>query len=158
MINYEGIFFDEKNINIIQKEELQKLDIINDEIHCTFRYHPDENEIFNDIVGQTFEMYLIGYACDGQNSGFALQLPPELIPYYINYDEQNPNFLKIPHITASLKEGATAANTKNLEFKPLEEPIKVTGRFGFWIKEENREYVSYKPYNKNTINQNDCLK
>ena len=68
--------------------------------------------------------------------------------YYINYDEQNPSVLKTPHITASLAEGAKASNTKNLDFKPLEKPVKLVGRFGYWIKDENEEYLSYEPYSK----------
>lgn len=58
MLSYEGIFFDKENIEIIHKEEKEQLEIINDEIHCTFRYHPDKDEIFNDIVGEYFDIYL----------------------------------------------------------------------------------------------------
>ena len=54
--------------------------------------------------------------------------------------------LKVPHITASLKEGAKASNTKNLKFETLSKPVKVTGKFGFWIKKEDKGYLSYKPY------------
>lgn len=43
---------------------------------------------------------------DGQNSGFEILLPEELSEYYINFDEQNPDVLKVPHITASLANGA----------------------------------------------------
>ncbi len=122
---------------------------VNDEIHCTFKYHPNEEEVFNDIVGKNFEVFLIGYGNDGMNSGFQILLPDELIPYYINYDEQNPDVLKVPHITSSLSEGAKASNTKNLDFKPLEKPIRIVGKFGYWIKDENNEYVSYEPISKN---------
>lgn len=76
-------------------------------------------------------------------------LPDELKPYYINYDEQNPNVLKTPHITASLAKGAIPMNTKNLKFRPLEKPIKLTGKFGYWIKDEKEEYLSFNPYYKN---------
>ena len=78
--------------------------------------------------------------------GFEILLPEELKKYYINFDEDNPCVLKIPHITASLKQGAKASNTKNLKFNKLEKPVKINGRFGFWIKENDREYLSYKPY------------
>lgn len=44
-----------------------------------------------------------------------------------------------------------ASNTKNLNFKPLETPIKLTGRFGYWIKEENKEYLSFEPYLKSIV-------
>ena len=103
-------------------------------------------EIFNELVGKSFDVYIVGYANDGMNSGFEILLPEELKKYYINYDEQNPNVLKVPHITASLKEGAKASNTKNLKFEKLSKPVKVTGKFGFWIKEEDKGYLSYKPY------------
>lgn len=151
MLSYAGIFFESDMVDLIHSLENEKLAIVNDEIHCTFKYHPSNNEIFNDIVGKTFEVYLIGYGNDGQNSGFELLLSDELKDYYINYDEENPNILKKPHITASLAEGAKASNTKKLNFKPLEKPIKLVGRFGYWIKEETKEYLSYKPYSKNKM-------
>ena len=146
MLHYEGIFFDEESVNIIHSLETEQLARINDEIHCTFKYKPKDDEIFNEIVGKNFELYLVGYANDDNNSGFEILLPQELLPYYINYDEENPEVLKIPHITASLSENAIASNTKNLKFVPLEHPVKVTGKFGFWIKSGTEEYVSYEPY------------
>lgn len=146
MLSYEGIFFEEDMLNMIYSLEKKKLARINDEIHCTFKYHPKNNEIFNEIVGQVFEVYLVGYGNDGQNSGFEVFLPEELKEYYINFDEQNPDLLKVPHITVSLAEGAKASNTKNLDFKPLEKPIKLVGKFGYWIKDEDNEYLSFEPY------------
>lgn len=148
MLSYEGIFFEADMVKLIHSLETEKLTKVNDQIHCTFKYHPSTNEIFNDIVGKTFEVYLIGYSNDGLNSGFEISFPDELKDYYINYDEQNPTLLKVPHITASLSKGAKASNTKNLNFKPLEKPIKLVGKFGYWIKDENKEYISYEPYFK----------
>ncbi len=75
-------------------------------------------------------------------------LPEELQEFYINFEEEGTGVLKKPHVTASLAEGATAVNTKKLDFKPLERPVKIEGRFGFWIKEETGEYLSYEPYVK----------
>ncbi|MBQ8193287.1 MAG: hypothetical protein IJZ46_04390 [Bacilli bacterium] len=141
MLSYEGIFFEANMVDLIHSLETEKLARVNDEIHCTFKYHPTTDEIFNDIVGRTFEVYLISYGNDGQNSGFEVLLPDELKAYYINYDAT-------PHITASLAEEAKASNTKNLNFKPLEKPVKLVGRFGYWIKGENEEYLSYEPYSK----------
>lgn len=65
-----------------------------------------------------------------------MSFPNELKKYYINYDEQNLTILKTPHITTSLAIDAIPTNTKKLSFKPLEKPIKLIGRFGFWIKEK----------------------
>ena len=146
MLSYEGIFFEPDVIELIHSLDAKKLAKVNDEIHCTFKYHPNEEEIFDEIVGKTFEIFLIGYGNDGMNSGFQILLPDELVPYYINYDEQNSDVLKVPHITASLSEGANPSSTKNLDFKPLKKPIKIVGKFGYWIKGENCEYVSYEPY------------
>lgn len=146
MVSYEGIFFEGNEALLIHSLEKPRLDNINDEIHCTFKYHPSDDEIFNEIVGQEFTVYLVGYANNGINSSFQLVFPKELEKYYINYDEEKKDKLKIPHITASLATGAKASNTKNLLFKPLEKPIKLVGKFGFWIKEENGSYLSYEPY------------
>jgi len=140
MVSYEGIFFEADMVDLIHSLEVEKLAKVNDEIHCTFKYHPLADEIFNDIVGNIFEVYLIAYGNDGHNRGFEILFPDELKNYYINYDEQNPCILKIPHITASLAKGAKASNTKNLNFKPLEKPVKLIGKFGYWIKDENTEY------------------
>ena len=148
MLSYEGIFFEANVVELIHSLETEKLSKVNDEIHCTFKYHPNEEEVFDELVGKSFEVFLIGYGNDGMNSGFQISLPDELIPYYINYDEQNPDILKVPHITASLSEGAKASSTKNLDFKPLKKPIRIIGKFGYWIKDKNGEYVSYEPISK----------
>lgn len=86
MLSYEGIFFEADMVDLIHSLETEKLVRVNDEIHCTFKYHPTTDEIFNDIVGRTFEVYLIVYGNDGQNSGFKILFPDELKDYYINYD------------------------------------------------------------------------
>lgn len=144
MIKYEAIFLDEESVKLIHQLEQNKLDRVNDEIHLTLKYKPNKNEIFDDIVGQEFYMYLIGYGNDGMNSGFEIELSEELKPYYINYDETNPSILKIPHITASLSDDAEAVNTKNLKFNKLPQKYKIKGRFGYWIEEDDKEYLSYK--------------
>ncbi len=148
MLSYEGIFFESDMVDLIHSLETEKLAKVNDKLHCTFKYHPTADEIFDDIVGKKFEVYLIGYGNDGQNSGFEILFPDELKKYYINYDEENPTVLKPPHITASLAEGAKASNTKHLNFKPLDKPVKLIGTFGYWMKGKNEEYLSYEPYYK----------
>lgn len=148
MIKYEAIFLDEESMNLIHELEENKLDRVNDEIHLTLKYKPKDNEIFNDIVGKEFDMYLIGYANDGMNSGFEIELTEELKPYYINYDEINTTTLKKPHITASLSNEAEAVNTKNLNFIKLPQKYKVKGRFGYWIEDDDKEYLSFKKYTK----------
>lgn len=147
MLKYEAIFLDEKSIKLIQELEKNKLERVNDEIHLTLKYKPEQHEIFNDLVGQEFELYLIGYGNDGVNAGFEVELSDELKPYYINYDEDDNTKIKIPHITSSLADSAKAINTKNLNFAKLPTKYKVKGKFGFWIEEEDgSEYLSYNKY------------
>lgn len=150
MLSYEGIFFGEEMCKLIHSLEKNPLEREINELHCTFKYHPSENEIFDDIVGKDFEVYLIGYGNDGNNSGFEIKLPKQLKKYYINFDYTNPEVLSTPHITTSLSNGAKAVNTKNLKFEPLPEPIKLVGRFGYWIIDEGKEYISYKPIRTKT--------
>ena len=147
MVHYEGIFFeDEEALKTIFKLEKKHLPIIHDKIHCTFKYNPNDNEIFDNIVGNTYEINLISYGCDNENSGFEIELPEELLSYYINYDEDNPQKLKKSHITTSISETAKAKNTKNLNFKPLDKPYTIKGKFGYWIEDGKKEYVSYNKY------------
>ena len=149
MLKYEAIFLDEESINLIQQLEENKLDRVNDEIHLTLKYKPNDNEIFNEIVGKEFELYLIGYGNDGANAGFEVELSDELKPYYINYDEDEPSKLKTPHITSSLALDAKAMNTKNLLFNKLPQKYKIKGTFGFWLEdEEGNEKLSFEKYTK----------
>lgn len=148
MVFYEGIFFDKKASDLIRSIELKNFPIYNELLHCTFKYNPTNEELFDNIVGREIEISIVGYGYDENNSGVLVSLPDEVKKYYINYDEENPNILKAPHITISLAEGAHAVNTKNLKFLPLESPIKVTGTFGYCIKKDNDKFISYKKYKK----------
>ena len=146
MLSYEGIFFDSTTEEFIHSLENPKLPVINDEIHCTFKYHPHIEEIFDELVGKEIEVLIVGYGNDGQNSGFEIQLPNDIMPYYINFDEDHPGKLKKPHITASLAIGAKASKTKDLKFEKLDVSYKVNGTFGYWIKNDNEEYKSFEKY------------
>lgn len=59
MIHYEGIFFDEQTSNIMHSLECPMLEEVNDQLHCTFKYKPSGDRIFNDIVGQEFNICLV---------------------------------------------------------------------------------------------------
>ena len=149
MLIYEGIFFDKDIIELIHSLEINQLEKADELLHCTFKFRPKPNEIFNNIVGKEFELFLIGYANDGKNSGFEISLPDELKKYYINYEEDNPKQLKTPHITASFAYNAKPKDTKNLAFKPLKEPIKIIGKFGYFIGNRQNSYLSFNPYYNN---------
>ena len=151
MIKYVGLFFDKKETNLIKSLEENDLGNQNDLLHCTFKYRPDDNGFFDDIIGKIFEIYLIGYGNDGNNSGFEISLPDELLKYYINYNEDNSSLLK-PHITVSLSKDAKAVDTKNLKFIPLEKKVKVMGTFGYWLKNGEQEFLSFESFNKHINN------
>lgn len=158
MVSYEGIFFDKETVEFVHNLEEKRLIRVNDRIHCTFKYHPKDNEIFNEIVGEYFEVYLVGYGNDGKNSGFKVAISERLQEYYINYDEENCGKLKVPHITASLSNDASAVKTKNLNFIPLQKPVKLVGRFGYWIKEDGNEYLSFDKYAKEKVKEKNKLR
>ena len=144
MVHYEGIFFDKEIQDLIISLDKNKLPVLNDEIHCTFKSKPTNDELFDEIVGQEITIELIGYGSDGKNSGFEIKIPNEYKKYYINYEENDPTKLKKIHITTSITEDSKAYLTKNLNFIPLENPIKVTCKFGYWIKEDDgQEYLTY---------------
>lgn len=44
--------------------------VVNDEIHCTFKYHPNDDEILDELVGRKIEVLIIGYGNNCQNSCF----------------------------------------------------------------------------------------
>lgn len=145
MIIYEGIFFDKETVDFILSLEEKPLPVLSEDIHCTFKYKPKKDEIFNELAGREIEVTIIGYGSDGKNSGFLLKLPEDMKKYYINYEEKIPGKLKVPHITTSLGYGATPMNTKNLKFKLLPKEYKIKGRFGFWVSTGYRTgRISYK--------------
>ena len=145
MINYEGLFFEDEDLEKILSLEETKLDSVNDVIHCTFKYKPKQDEIFDELVGKYFDVDLLGYGCDDKNSGFLIAFQDELKDYYINYDKDG-NFIS-SHITTSIKNGEDPLNTKDIPFNFYEKPIHIKGRFGYYIKDENgKAYVSYKPF------------
>ncbi len=148
MIDYEGLFFDEETIKYLHSLESKTLECENDILHITYVYKPSINEIYDNIVGNYYDIYLVGYANDEKNSGFEVELPQELDKYYHNVDIDKPDIIKKPHLTVSLSKDSEPVHTNKLNFKPLENKIKLKARFGYWIKEEDREYLSFEKYKK----------
>lgn len=149
MVKYQAIFFEGESADLIRSAEQVHLPIVNDEYHCTFKYRPSDEELFDAVVGKEVEILLVGYGCDGKNSGFEVVLPIDAEKYYSNYDKDG--MLKTPHITTSLSEDAKAVDTVNLDFKHLDKPIAIKGRFGYWVDENDMEFISYKQSKKTKI-------
>lgn len=148
-VRYMGIFFEGESAEFIKRMQPTPLEYTNDELHCTFKYRPQDEELFEDIIGQEVEVYLIGYGCDGKNSGFEIAFDDAYDPFYINYHEDKRNedgipILKPKHITVSLAKNAKPAKTKDLDFIRLANPIPVKGRLGYWISEKKQDgFVCY---------------
>lgn len=64
-----------------------------------------------------------------KNSGFQVELPEELKPYYKNQNG--------PHITVSLGEvdgiKGKAVDTGTLNFEPIEEPFEISSKLGYFV-------------------------
>ena len=129
---YEGIFFDGEDAKIIKSLEEKKLPIRSDILHCTFKYLPKKDEIFNQLIGR--------------NSGFSVQFTGDIDDYYINFEETDSSKLKRPHVTTSIAPGSKPMNTKDLDFVQFEKPVKVRGKFGYWVKEGYKQFLMYKEF------------
>lgn len=141
MVYYEGLFFDKDTENKIFSLEEKRFERVIEVLHCTFKYLPKKDEIFNDIVGKYFDIEIIGYGYSETNSAICIRLPKELEKYYINtFEDEN----VLPHVTCSLCVDGESEDSKNIVFSYFEEYIKIIGRFGYYIKDENgKAYVSY---------------
>lgn len=125
---YQGLFLDDKT----QKElvELQERGLSNivKDMHITFKFG-DTEKYPEELLDKEFVLKVVGYASDGKNSGFQVELPDELKEYYKNNNG--------PHITVSLGEvegvKGKAVDTGTLDFKPIQEPIEIQGKLGYFV-------------------------
>lgn len=125
---YQGLFLDEETQEkLVELQEKGLSDIVKD-MHITFKFGETE-QYPPELMGKEFKVKIIGYASDGKNSGFQIELPEELSPYY-----QNQNG---PHITVSLGEidgvKGKAVDTGTLQFEPIEEPIEIPSKLGYFV-------------------------
>ena len=125
---YQGLFLDEatqEKLIELQKKGLS--DIVKD-MHITFKFGETE-KYPQELMGREFIVKIVGYASDGKNSGFQIELPEELNAYYKNKN--------LPHITVSLGEidgvKGKAVDTGTLSFEKLDEPIEIPCRLGYFI-------------------------
>lgn len=129
---YQGIFFDkETQKKLVQLQENGLSDIVND-MHITFNFgeldkYPDE------LMNKEIALKLIGYASDGKNSGFQVELPEELKSYYKNKNGA--------HITVSLGEvdgvKGRAVDTGTMNFEEID-PVEISGKLGYFVFREDR--------------------
>lgn len=129
---YQGIFLNEETQKkLVQLQENGLSDIVND-MHITFNFgelykFPDE------LMNKEIALKLIGYASDGKNSGFQVELPEELKSYYKNKNGA--------HITVSLGEvdgvKGKAVDTGTMNFEEID-PVEISGKLGYFVFREDR--------------------
>ena len=126
---YQGIFFDEKTSKLLERMQRTPLaDTVRD-MHVTFKYG-DLEKFPSELMNLDVEICLVGYASDGKNSGFIVELPRKMEEKF--YKGNRPI-----HVTVSLGavngEKGKAVDTANLNFKPLKNPVTVTGKLGYFV-------------------------
>lgn len=129
---YQGIFFDEETQKkLVELQENGLSDIVND-MHITFNFG-ELYKFSDELMNKEIALKLIGYASDGKNSGFQVELPEELNSYYKNKNEA--------HITVSLGEvdgvKGKAVDTGTMKFEPIN-PIEISGKLGYFVFREDR--------------------
>lgn len=95
--------------------------------HVTTAFRPNSSQLLLEQIGSSAEIYAVGYGNDGQNEGLLVEVKAEDPEVQAACDA-----LETPHITLSTSRKGQAKNTAFLEFIPLEEPINLTGKFGFF--------------------------
>lgn len=135
-IIYYGVFFDEEESKKLYKLDKKPLEKIAKDLHVTFRYFPFPNERINDVVGKEISLKVIGYGNNEKNSALLVEVPSEFKKYYRHRFKKDGNVIFIvPHITLSLSNDSTPKESRDLNFARLNNPITITGRFGYFVSD-----------------------
>ena len=129
MKGYQGIFFDSTISVWLSALELNPLEEVVTDMHITFNFgeldmYPDE------LMQMEVEVQLIGYGCDGKNSGFEVKLPEEIEQRF--YKGNKPIHITVSIGTVNGEKGKPV-DTAKLMFQPLEKPISIKGKFGYFV-------------------------
>lgn len=142
-IYYQGIFLDEESIKRLIDMQGEKLPKEIKDMHCTFKFRPTTQEIeaFKTWLGKTVELKVVGYYSDGKNSGYQIELTPELEEVYSNChtvkgEKGLPKVERtVPHVTVSMSPDGKAVDTGMLPFERLKEPFYIYGNAGYFVKD-----------------------
>lgn len=93
--------------------------------HVTISFKPKGSEVHQELFGTKVEVQVVGYAISENNEGVAVKCVVNNTTMQKLCDE-----LALPHITISVSETGKPVDTVNLDFKPVENGAKLTGRFG----------------------------
>ena len=123
MILYVGAFVDSRElVEKLEKNGVERNILFRpvQKPHVTFQYRP--KEIDESLLGEKVNIRVVGYGCDGENEGVAVELTCENEKVRKLSEK-----VKIPHITLSVSEDGRPANTRYLGFTPIERPFVVEG-------------------------------
>ena len=151
-IIYTGLFFDPDELydkfppSLVSKPGATRIR----DPHVTVTYlgkgdpsNADPNvkasKVFLDSLGSNVTFRIIGYGNNGQNEGLEVEIIhaddseiQETLQKRVELDENGEKKPVIMHITTALAEGAKAYDTKDLDFKPLETPVMISGVYKFF--------------------------
>ena len=89
--------------------------------HVTFGF---KTEMPQDLdTSKIYNIQVVGYACDGINEGYKVEIPAELEKFYTG------NAIK--HITVGVANGGKPVNTANLSFEKIES-FTVQAKLGYF--------------------------
>ena len=126
---YQGIFFDEETSKKLEELQQNQLESPVQDMHITFKFGELE-EYPDELMGKYIEVTLIGYGCDGKNSGFEVELPADVEAKF--YKGNRPIHITVSIGTVNGKK-AKPVDTAKLHFEPLTDPVTVSGRFGYFV-------------------------
>lgn len=125
MIEYIALFIEnDEDIKKLKQNEQSPLIKLPKNYHVTFEYKPQNIEKYNEILNKRFEIRVVGYASNGENSAFKVEFPKDLNMFYNR--RTNNGELVTPHITMSMGKSGKAVNSCYLKFDNIS-PFKVAG-------------------------------
>lgn len=122
-IHYVGAFVDNEELAEKLEKNGVKRNILSRPIrgtHVTFQYRP--KELDESLLGEVVNVRVVGYGCDGENEGVAVELSCENEKI-----RELSEKIEVPHITLSVSENGRPVNTRYLRFTPIERPFVVEG-------------------------------
>ncbi len=131
---YQGIFLDEETQAKLVKLQKDGLENIVKDMHITLNFG-ELQKYPQELMEKDIPIKLVGYASDGKNSGFQVELTDEIKPY-----NKNNNLTSFITVSLGKVNGVKGkpVDTGKLDFKELEEPIQIEGKLGYFKFEQDK--------------------
>jgi hypothetical protein len=117
---YTGVFFTASNIYAKITPALSKKI---DNPHVTVRFRPES--VDKRLFGAEVAASVVGYACDGRNEGWRVELHSDNVALQDMLDR-----IAVPHITLSVSEDGQPVDTAKLHFHAIKPFAIAGGKFG----------------------------